>query len=424
MIDQQNKESVVQAAEGSDINEEIIEAISTSDSFGVDLSAAAAGIELNSIPQEISADETIVAQVYMNVEVQEVTTDDTGTITLAMDIKPMYQIVIIDNSAAGEETPIGIPTELEYTEPVTMEIPVGNAFEGITVSTVYVKHTKEDNTEYVYEAEYDSETKIVRFVNEHGFSSFEISTTDSAEAYIGTTGYMTFQEAIDAAGNNDTIKVVTQKAVTASISRPLVITIENDKNVSINPAEGYHLSKDNNVYTVERRGELVHIDAADPGCETSGNIEYWMDSVTGIYFSDEQRTNILNEESVFVPATGHNYSSVSWEWSRVPGNEPEAFVVLTCSHDSSHIKRVQANVSGPEEEYDYTDDEGNDYYVSYYSADIDLYELGYYSDRKREDEIPVISIPVENITLDRTEMTLRLLFLILQPAMSSLFCQE
>ena len=52
---------------------------------------------------------------------------------------------------------------------------------------------------------------------------------------------------------------------------------------------------------------IKHVDAVAPGCETTGNVEYWYCEVCGSAWTDEARTQVTNAMSVKLPATGHLY---------------------------------------------------------------------------------------------------------------------
>ena len=52
---------------------------------------------------------------------------------------------------------------------------------------------------------------------------------------------------------------------------------------------------------------LVHVDAKAATCTENGNVEYWYCSVCGYAWLDEACTQVTNQMSIVVPATGHSY---------------------------------------------------------------------------------------------------------------------
>ncbi len=51
--------------------------------------------------------------------------------------------------------------------------------------------------------------------------------------------------------------------------------------------------------------ELVHVSRVEPGCTTTGTIEHWYCAICKEYFSDEAATTEVTEEDLIIPATGH-----------------------------------------------------------------------------------------------------------------------
>ena len=55
---------------------------------------------------------------------------------------------------------------------------------------------------------------------------------------------------------------------------------------------------------------LIYHAAADPGCQTTGNTEYWECYVCGKLFSDEDATTEVTAADVTIAATGHDFSAL------------------------------------------------------------------------------------------------------------------
>ncbi|HCK88885.1 MAG TPA: hypothetical protein DHW39_08760, partial [Erysipelotrichaceae bacterium] len=313
------------------VSEDLADAISAGGTYGVDLSSDADTVTIDDeTASQASENEKIVVQTYMDVSVSNV--EDNGTsVTMTVDITPMYQIVKLNQDQADDEagTAIGAPQELEVNRPVEMVIPTGNTFpEG---STVYIRHVKKDGTVYLYTG--TVENNAVRFINSHGFSVFEITSEDTAVAKIGKTGYETLQGAVSAVKDGQTITVVTDKAMTAEVSGVKTFTIENNDNVTITPAEGYRLSQEGTLYIVTE-SPLKKTEAKDPTCEEEGNTAYWTDTETGKYYSDSQGEHEITEGSWIIPATGHKWGEVTVTWNAA---DKTATATVTCLNDSSHV---------------------------------------------------------------------------------------
>ena len=163
----------------TEAGQEIVNAMSeTTNAYGISEEIKEAA-ETVTIPDTVEVEESqkAVIETFMKIDIDgyDAGTEENASITL--NITPMYQIMIVEEGESGEEikTPVGEQKELSITKPVTLIIPVGNAFEGLEVKSVVVTHKKSDGRIYQYDGEYDAETKTVKFVNPDGFSEFEIN---------------------------------------------------------------------------------------------------------------------------------------------------------------------------------------------------------------------------------------------------------
>lgn len=177
---------------------------------------------------------TVVIQPYMDIVIKNVSIKgDDKTFTL--DITPMYKTVATtadvdqngeiilktENEKVQNAVEIGEARELEVNKPITVTIPLPSNFT-TGMDDLYVIHKKDNGKTYVYtgkvsEVEADNGTpanaentnaKILTFINPNGFSSFTVSTKDTAVARIGDIGYTSLQDAVDAVANNGEITVL------------------------------------------------------------------------------------------------------------------------------------------------------------------------------------------------------------------------
>lgn len=68
-------------------------------------------------------------------------------------------------------------------------------------------------------------------------------------------------------------------------------------------------------------------------CEENGNTEYWECESCGLFFSDKEAQNVIEEDSWVISATGHNWDKPSYEWSDDYGTVTASRV---CQNDSTH----------------------------------------------------------------------------------------
>ena len=64
------------------------------------------------------------------------------------------------------------------------------------------------------------------------------------------------------------------------------------------------LTNHKNVILGAAHGEIVHIEAVEPGCHFTGNIEHWYCKDCDTVWSDEAMTQVTNHKNVVVPALG------------------------------------------------------------------------------------------------------------------------
>ena len=168
--------------------------------------------------------------------------------SFTLDIQPMYRVVASTAESASEIKVIDEVTEganavaLEGSEKpldiqtMTVSIKLPTNFVASETQNVYVQHK-----DYEYEAQVKKEgeqqeaTYIATFTNPHGFSVFTVTTESAAVAEVNGNRYTSFQAAVDATGDNGTVKVLNANAaLNATISgSSKTIYVENGTDESI-----------------------------------------------------------------------------------------------------------------------------------------------------------------------------------------------
>ena len=187
----------------------------------------------------------MVIQPYMDVTISDVNITDK---TLTLDIVPRYNlvattadvnngdpVVLEANGSLVNAVVVREALPLTITKEVTVTIPLPSSFVTETegpYSNVFVQHK---GHEYTAEVAGSSSNYTATFTNPHGFSVFSISTTSQAVATVNGDSYTSFQDAVDAAENGDTITIPVSATVpseglsaTISGSSSKSITVENN----------------------------------------------------------------------------------------------------------------------------------------------------------------------------------------------------
>ena len=270
----------------------ITEAIeSNDDAFGISDELRNAAAEVT-IPEDIqvSEGEKIIVETHLDINVTDLKKEEDGTASLAVNIEPKYQIKTV-NENTGAETEVTSPSILEVNEPVTITIPVGDAFKDRDVKTVLVKHTKEDGTVYTYKGIYQDGT--VTFVNPDGFSDFEIIVLD--DSYDNDPVY-TWEETEDG------------WKVTGTITSTLGKVIKEET-------------------------EAVRTVYYDATC-TQGSVEIYEAVFRNQMFARQMK-------EIRTEALGHSYVLSRWQWN---DDLTEAYAVFRCTV-CDHEESVKADVS-------------------------------------------------------------------------------
>lgn len=212
------------------------------------------------------------AQAYLKVTPTAVIKNETGnTITsITMDIQPMYRVVastkenaneiVIESTSGKNKNAVvlnGSDTKLANIQTMEISLELPSTF---TVNTnnnqVYVQHKGHEYIAAVTNKQISSQDattttkQIATFTNPDGFSEFTISKDPAAVATIGQNRYTTFQDAVDAVKDNETINV-TGDNLSATVSGNKSFKVNaNDKTVKLIAASGYNLTKNGDTYTV------------------------------------------------------------------------------------------------------------------------------------------------------------------------------
>ena len=292
-LTEEQKKEVVAAAESVEVSSDVMQEQSKTaldevkeDSTIVDDAIEALNTQLG---EELENAEgvTLFVQAYLDITPTEYKPEEQ---TLTFDITPMSRVVASTEKDSeklvikGEETSdgpanaviVGEPKPLTVNRQVTITLTLPGSF---NQETVYVVHTKEDGTQYLYDGTVDG-NKVLTFTNPNGFSDFTVYGADPAAARVyangegvGTaagTGYLTLQEAVNAVKNGGYI--VVKRDGKAVVSESKSFTVENGMgyDISIEPGSRYEMTEepDENgctVYTFTRAGGGTIVPSIDRG---------------------------------------------------------------------------------------------------------------------------------------------------------------
>ena len=86
--------------------------------------------------------------------------------------------------------------------------------------------------------------------------------------------------------------------------------------------------------------DLTRHSAVEPTCTEAGNVEYWECERCGVIFADSAATKPLDDH--IVAASGHDWNEPVWNWS---DDYSRATAYFVCNKDSEHVESVTANVT-------------------------------------------------------------------------------
>ena len=204
-----------------------------------------------------------------------------------------------------------------------------------TVDTTYEVITEETEKEAgegrwtsgAFENEsFDIQTKTIE-IPPYGYEvTYEWNKTDDGYTVTGTavpynTAADTISETVSA-----TYAIITEPSCTEEgVGLWTTAAFENEQ-FSVQTREETIAAKGHNM--------TAHA-AAEATCETTGNSAYWNCDVCSKYFSDENGTSIIAEDSWIIPALGHVWGEVVYEWSE---DNHTVTATRVCKNDASHIE--------------------------------------------------------------------------------------
>lgn len=191
----------------------------------------------------------IVVQTYMNINIKNIDTTSADKKTLSLDITPMYRTVATTANTDSaikltgadvtdaNAVPVGPAGKLIINKPVTIKIPLPTDFvspattDANAYPSIYVQHK---GYEYTATVSKESDTLYATFTNPHGFSTFTITTEQTAEATLNGVNYTSFQDAVNAANKDDVITVLKDNLSATMSGSSRTITVKNGSAASIN----------------------------------------------------------------------------------------------------------------------------------------------------------------------------------------------
>ena len=350
----EDNEVSVDESVDKDVADSLTSAIKDNDdAFGINDALINAVTDV-SIPLDasVAADESLVVKTYLDVEVNECKADETGTATLSMNIEPMYQLTAVkSNGASSEPRPLSEAQTLEIRQPVTVTVPVGNAFAGKNVQTVLVHHKKSDGAEYTYVGVYDSVKQTVTFDNPNGFSEFEIAVSEDvfAEPQYEWTETENGYE-VTATAQSTTSERTIQETAQA------IKTVDHEAACEQGGVKIYEASFRNQMFT--RQVKEIRTEAAGHSYVLSR--WQWNDDLTEAY-AVFRCTVCDHEESVKAEVAVNESSSVATvvfmdtEYTDTHSAGPAPVLEITVTPDALDLKiaetyQLSAMVTGADEE--------------------------------------------------------------------------
>lgn len=168
---------------------------------------------------------SLYTQTYLKIDATELTKDENSKVTsITLNITPMMQVVAstatnsadikLDSNGETNAVVVQDPKPLTIRTEAEITVTLPDNFGG---EKVYVKHQASNGGIYFYKATAESDGTHT-FTSTHGFSPFTFSLTNEAVAEVNGVGYASFQEAVNAAADNDVVEVRKNENLTATVS--------------------------------------------------------------------------------------------------------------------------------------------------------------------------------------------------------------
>ena len=206
-----------------------------------DQTAAKAALK-TALPSVLDDSIKIYAETYLKVTPTSVGKNSDNAITsITMDIQPMYRIVASTKTDGqnfdfdgSDKNALVLPNSEKPLNIQSMEISLElpSTFTVNPNNQVYVQHKGHEYIATVTTGE--NSKKIATFTNPDGFSTFTITTEQTAEATLNGVNYTSFQDAVNAANKGDVITVLKDNLSATMSGSSRTITVKNDSAASIN----------------------------------------------------------------------------------------------------------------------------------------------------------------------------------------------
>lgn len=225
---------------------------------------------------------SVVVEPYLDIKVTEYNEEDAS---MTLEIEALYNVVAVATTTEGEEVStesvvLKEAQEFEVKTPMTITVglPDGFANDG---DTVYIHHTKDNGTTYVYEAAVtvaDGKTTAT-FTNPNGFSKFEVKAgADAAgKAQIGDAVYATLADAVANVEDGETIVLLANNAETdIKVAREITFSVDKDgfefdaANITASSSKKLTATEDGDIITYEVKNKKTNTSRPD-GIPAGGN---------------------------------------------------------------------------------------------------------------------------------------------------------
>lgn len=169
---------------------------------------------------------TVVVQPYLDVKVTEVNND---AATMSVNISALYNVIATTNPdniilTGTDVNAVNLKTaqHMSVSKPVTIKLPLPSNF-GTAGDKLSIKHAKGNGSVEYYTGTVtkegtDPNTKTYVTFTTNGFSPFTIYAASQSAASVNGVIYPSFQEAVNAAQNNDEITLLKGDAVSATMT--------------------------------------------------------------------------------------------------------------------------------------------------------------------------------------------------------------